>query len=454
MAMAMKTLIARLRGGLRTFVTAREGNVAIIFALASLPIVGLVGASIDYSRANSIKADLQSSLDATALMLSKSAATMTSAQLKAAAQAYFQALFNRSEAATVDLNVSYTTDNGSSVTVSGVTSVKPQFIGVVPGMQNIPINSSSTVNWGMTKLRVALVLDNTGSMADNGKMSALKTATHQLLTTLKNASTTTGDVQVAIVPFSKDVNVGAGNYTADWVDWSDWEDDNGHDTSTQTCTTTKTGKNGKTSKKCTTTTTWVPDNHNTWNGCVTDRDQDFDTLNTTPKASDKNLPDTSPSTLFPAEQYGSCPVAMLPMSYSWTALNNLVDQMQPAGNTNQMIGLAWGWQALTQGAPLFPPAVTDTTTQQVLILLTDGMNTENRWSTNQADIDARQVKTCNNIKAAGVQIYTVLVMAGNSTVLQNCASKANMYFALTTSGQIVTAFNTIGTNLAQLRVAK
>ena len=73
-------------------------------------------------------------------------------------------------------------------------------------------------------------------MADDGKMSALITATKSLLTQLKNAAVNNGDVYVSIIPFSKDVNVGASNYNATWIDWSEWDDDNGDDVSTTTCT--------------------------------------------------------------------------------------------------------------------------------------------------------------------------------------------------------------------------
>jgi Mg-chelatase subunit ChlD len=93
-------------------------------------------------------------------------------------------------------------------------------------------------------------------------------------------------------------------------------------------------------------------------------------------------------------------------------------------------------------------------TQQVIVLLTDGLNTMNRWTTNQASIDARTLAACTNIKAAGIQLYTVLVMSGNSSMLQQCASKSSMYFALTTSNQIVSTFNEIGGTLAQLRIAQ
>jgi len=68
---------------------------------------------------------------------------------------------------------------------------------------------------------------------------------------------------------------------------------------------------------------------------------------------------------------------MMGLSYDWTALKNKVDELQPNGTTNQPIGLAWAWMALTSGIPLIPPAKTNDT-QQAIILFSDGLNTENR----------------------------------------------------------------------------
>ena len=48
------------------------------------------------------------------------------------------------------------------------------------------------------KINLALVLDNTGSMASSGKMTNLKSAAHSLLGMLQTAAKTPGDVQVAI----------------------------------------------------------------------------------------------------------------------------------------------------------------------------------------------------------------------------------------------------------------
>ncbi len=216
--------------------------------------------------------------------------------------------------------------------------------------------------------------------------------------------------------------------------------------------------------RCNNTQTWVPANHNTWNGCITDRDQNYDQNVTAANPADANLPASSASTLFPAEQYGSCPVAMMGLNYNWTSMNSLVDTMQPNGNTNQPIGLVWGWQSLVGGGPLSAPAMdSNYKYQQVIILLSDGLNTQ----TAGLQSDARSTTacaetgngsgTCANIKAAGITIYTIQVNTGGdptSTLMQNCASSSDKFFLLTTASGISNVFNTIGTNLTKLRVAK
>ena len=58
---------------------AKAGNVVITFAL-TIPIIGFVGAAVDYSRANSAKASMQAALDAAAFTLSKEAQGLTTAQ--------------------------------------------------------------------------------------------------------------------------------------------------------------------------------------------------------------------------------------------------------------------------------------------------------------------------------------------------------------------------------------
>jgi Flp pilus assembly protein TadG len=457
------SLLARFCRALARFRLAERGNVAITFAFATLPIIGFIGSAIDYSRANSVKVAMQAALDSTALMVAKNAATLTHAQLQADANNYFNALFTSPGVSDITISANYTTDGGSTVVVNGSAEVPTDFLAII-GYNNLTVNGSSTTKWGSARLRVALVLDNTGSMGQDGKMTALKTATKNLLTQLKNAASVNGDVYVSIIPFSKDVNVGSSNYGQNWIDWTDWNASN------QTCSGGGWGgwgsngwgwggNNGNGGNNCSAS------NHNTWNGCVTDR-QKTQVPNTTMDydQSAENPDPSVPDSLFPAEQYDSCPVAMMGLSYNWAAMNSLVDSMQPNGNTNQPIGLVWGWQSLVGGGPLVAPLMSsDYQYQKIIILLSDGLNTQDRWYSQQSQVDNRMYQsgsgsgTCANIKAAGITIYTLQVNTGRdptSTLLQHCASSSDKFFLVTQASDISSAFQKIGTGLTKLRVAQ
>ena len=236
----------------------------------------------------------------------------------------------------------------------------------------------------MKKLNLALALDNTGSMASSNKMTELKKAAHNLLNTLKKAEKTPGDVKVSIVPFAVDVNVGTqtsarpGSLGA---------------SGRKTAPAARPTYNNKTTAS--TTRTWTPDNHNTWNGCVKDRDQNNDVMNT--------ATGDGGATNYRAHQAANCPTAMMPLSSDWTALNAKIDAMIPTGNTNVTIGMQMAWQTLTPVAPFNAPAPAPDL-DKVIILLTDGENTQNRWTSSTSSIDSRTQKVCDNAKAANIKV--------------------------------------------------
>ena len=529
-----------IRRKLSAFRVAQAGNVAITFAFAALPIVGFVGAAVDYSRANSVKAAMQTALDSTALMLSKEAASDTEEQLKANATKYFKALFTRQEAKDVDVKVTYGTTGGSNIKVEATAALDAAFVRVL-GYDTFHLGASSTAKWGITRLRVALVLDNTGSMDSSGKMTALKTATKNLIDQLHGAVTTTGDVYVSIIPFAKDVNLGNSNFAANWIYWgtvtgtpaqdptmadntswdankgtcssggwnkrtdcfanvgtcsvSGYTDQNsctssgmcsaGGYTTQSNCTSHGVCSNPSYTKKSscqshggtwtintwtsyngiwTVTGTWTPKTHNAtnWNGCVMDRGNwdDPDTVyNFDTNASPPDPVTPRWSSLYAADFSSSaCPKAVKGLTDEWDNMKTLVDSMTPNGNTNQAIGLQVGWMSLVGGGPFTVPAMDpDFKYQQVIILLTDGLNTQDRWYNTDTDIDARQQLTCDKLRTAKVDVYTIQVNTGGdptSTLLQNCASDSAKFYLLTTADQITATFETIGTNLTKLRVAQ
>jgi hypothetical protein len=309
------------------------------------------------------------------------------------------------------------------------------FMGIM-GFKTMPVGASSTVSWANTRLRVALALDVTGSMAQGGKMPAMKTAAAKLVKTLSSSAVQNEDVYISVVPFAKDVNVGTQFVGAGWLDWTDWNAAN------QTC------NNG--GNHCTTNA------KSTWNGCVTDRDEPYDTQNTAP---------TNSSTDFPTEQSGSCGPALLPLTYDFDAVNTKIDSLQPQGSTNQPIGLAWAWKTLSSGQPFAaPPKDSNFSYLTAIILLTDGLNTQQRNPTYgdgmvqfNGRIDARQKILCDNIKTDGVTVYTIQVNTdgeATSTVLPYCASSSDKFFMLTSADQIMSAFDTIGGSLQKLRISK
>jgi Flp pilus assembly protein TadG len=460
--MARSRFLDCMRKHLRELRAASGANVTMTFALATIPLIGFVGAAVDYSHANSVKAAMQAAVDATGLMLSKEVGTLTESEIQTKANAYFKALFNRPEALDAHVSINYS-PGSSQVLVSGSAQVQTSFMGIM-GFDYLSVGAQSLAKWGNTRLRVTLVLDNTGSMGNAGKMTALQTATKNLLDQLKSAVTNNGDVYVSIIPFVKDVDAGATNYLANWIYWDDaaksdpnsWDALNGKcNKSSYSNRSSCTANKGK----------WTPYNHDKWNGCVVDRgntngpnSNNYDTNVVAPDA-------TITATLFAAEQYNSCPQAVLPLSYDWTAMKNVVDNMSPNGNTNQAIGLAHGWMSLVGGGPYPTPPPEDPNYKykKVIILLTDGMNTQNRWTSNISTIDAREKITCDNVNAAGITLYAVQVNTSGdptSTLLQNCAGSPGKYpdsskfFLLTSADQIVSTFQQIGTVLSNLRIAE
>jgi Flp pilus assembly protein TadG len=432
------------------FVNHQDGNIAVIFTLALVPVIGFLGAGIDYSRVNRARTGMQDALDSAALMVAKDAGAnnLTAAQISQEAQTFFTAMFNHPEVANITITASYNSGSNPSLVVTGSGTVETNFMKLV-GTPSMGFTLSSTISWGQSRLRVALVLDNTGSMNDNGKIGALKTATASLLAQFKAAANTDGDVYVSIIPFVKDVNLGASNNAASWIDWGDWDASNG------TCSGAGHGYSGRSSSSC--SGTWTPSTHTSWNGCVVDRGGtgapdtgNYDTNVVVPTASNT-------ATLYSAEQYSACPQAALGLSYDWTGMNTLVNNMVANGNTNQALGLQLGWLSLVGGGPFTAPAMASGYSyQQVIIILTDGLNTEDRWYSNQSSIDARQQLTCNNIKAAGITLFTIQVDTGGdptSTLLQNCASDSSKFFLLTAASQILPTFNAITASISKLRIA-
>lgn len=397
----------------RHFVRDSEGAVAPVFAITLVTLVGATGAAVDYSRATAARTSMQNALDATGLMLAKEAEALSSVNLAQRANDLFKTLATDASTKTAQITTALVSPQPGTynLRLTASATIETTFTRML-GQTEMNIGASSDITWGIKKLELALVLDNTGSMAQSGKLPALKTAAHNLLNTLEQAAKKPGDIKVAIVPFDTSVNIGTGYGSQFWVDYS-----------------VKRIK---------------PE---TWNGCVIDRDKPNDTLDTTPVAGGVH-------TLYPAATCGSSLVSIQPLSENWAALHGKVDAMSAAGNTNITIGLAWGWHALTSNLPLTEAATPQPDLDKVIVLLTDGDNTQNRWTTSSSNIDARTSQICATIKAANIKLYTIRVIDGDAALLRACATKPEMYYNVQQADQLSGTFKSIAQSLATLRIAK
>ncbi|MBV8568527.1 MAG: pilus assembly protein [Methylobacteriaceae bacterium] len=149
------------------FTEDRKGNVAMIFGLSLIPMLGLVGAAVDYSRAAQVRAQLNSTADAAALAaVSKSGNPNLAPPSQAAAQKMFQSAVASMPYVTlgrVSLSSNYAASS-LSVNVSYTASVQTSLMNVF-GIPSITVSGSA----GSTRqtpvyIDFYLLLDNSPSM--------------------------------------------------------------------------------------------------------------------------------------------------------------------------------------------------------------------------------------------------------------------------------------------------
>jgi len=424
---SLRDLIGRFRKD-------QSGNILMLFGLSLVPLMGVVGVAVDYSRASNARQSLNAAIDSAALMAARDAQKLTDTQLTARINAWL------TDNLPADVKNQFTgaqvSIDRTARTVKIVANAQvPTTIARVLGTDNLAVSSSSQSTWGLNIIELALVLDNTGSMAQNGKMTALKAASLDLIQIMKDATQETDQIRISIVPFSTRVILDTSLKTAPWLRWDQ----------------TQTTCSNNWPYACTTTTITKA----AWQGCVTDRDKSFDVTDG----------DGSPnnSMMYPADfcdvYSPSAQAKVLPLTSDWSALTARVNTMQPTGATNITIGAIWGMATLSPSDPFTEakPASTPRL-KKYMILLTDGDNTKNRWDGDGSNIspavDARTTLACNNIKATGVTVYTIRVMDGNATLLRNCASDPSMYYEVTAASQLSPIFKSIAGQISQVRLTQ
>ena len=210
---AIRRLSAWAAFTIRRFGRDRRGSVATFVAISLLPIVASIGISVDGARAYLARARLSQALDAAALAGGR---VMFETTRNADIAMYFNANFPQGfMGATVagptasggNIAVDVT---GQIITVTASATLPTTFMQVV-GQTTMTVNASTTVTRANSGLEVVLVMDNTGSMNNNGKLAAMKSAAQSLVDTLYGSNDTVNNLYVGLGPFVSMVNVGSGH---------------------------------------------------------------------------------------------------------------------------------------------------------------------------------------------------------------------------------------------------
>jgi Flp pilus assembly protein TadG len=476
-------VMARLWKSLNAARRDERGAVSIIFALSFLPVLAMSAAALDYGRAVQTRTKLQGALDSAVLVAARDSANLTDAQLSQRARDFVSANLGTNDSS-ISLDTINVTRTGKVISITSQANVATAMLGVI-GINSIPVTGQAKSTWGDFNIEIALVLDNTGSMASSNKMVELKRAlcgdptcqntqpSTGFMKIMRDAAGGPDRIKVGMVPFDTTVrmplsvqNAVNTGFTASTSFFAP--------TNAGYCTSGSINDNATrisffrfaNRDKDTEAGNYIGWNFvgtgcgangdpratpSNWQGCVWDRD-----VTTNRDTTDGNIDLNDTASLHPAVNCRGNLARIRPLDDIWTntpALVSALGTMQPSGNTNVTIGAAWGQAILTRAEPFTEAAPLNTASlYRVMILLTDGDNTESKHSSNQTTMDARTRAACANAKSQGITIYSIRVIDGDAPLLRDCASTPGNYYEVSNASQLTPVFQQIAAQIGNIRI--
>lgn len=396
------------------FRTDRKGAVALIFALAAVPTIAVVGAAIDYGRALNTKTKIQLALDASALFAASSQFKTDAERIKAANDAFSANMDGSGYSANTTLNVKIV---DKAVVTSATVNVPTTFAALL-GVDGIDVNGLSEVPLpGGGKAEVVLVLDYSDSMLTNDKYITMRHAAEELIRIVPS-DFTNDEVKIGLAPFAAMVYAKLNKkFVVPSAHNRDYD--------------------GNTS-------------NNSWLGCTQDRRYPHNLEASKPKNNDDRTKwgEGKPGDWYDLSIYpGACDIyeannlQVLPLTNNFNKVKNRLADMAPALQTHIALGLEFGWHVISPAAP-YKQGVSYRTKDvvKVIVLLTDGVQTSRAWGPSDAHSAGQGEDNledmCSDIKDEGVLLFTVafdLNSADTNARLSSCASN-DKYFHVAQQG--------------------
>jgi Flp pilus assembly protein TadG len=516
---------------MRRFAADESGIFIILFAISFAAMALAAAIAIDFARVSLERTEMQRALDAAALAAAHRLGMPDQEQSgPAAAMAFYKANVPAGSPLVIE-DLKFNAEAGEVVISSG-GSIATSFLSAF-GIKSIGVGAGARVVRDGT-VEVALVLDNSGSMAGRW-IDDLKDAARNFVNVVYAGAAANDKVRVGVVPFAGSVNVGAQHRDSGWID-SDGLSPVHHENFAE-----------PRSRLALFDQLGTP-----WRGCVEARPAPYDvtdapgssanpaTLFVPMLAPDEPDSGNADGATYPNNYLndfgGSCPVpeqicvkknksgacteygpapltptiaqarmckyegvsppSGLGPNYNCTSAPLLdlttykedvvsaINGMVANGFTNIGEGLMWGWRLLSPGAPFTQGrSWNDLHNQKVIVLMTDGENTYTRYANNHnwtfygafgyaakgrlgatnsasAVVNQMNAKTraaCTNAKANGIIVYTIAFRLESNVstraLLAECATDTSKAFTASDGAALYNAFQAIGREISNLRVA-
>lgn len=442
----------------KSFLSNKRASFGVTFACFLLLILGAVGMSIDVSQLVGTKTKAQNALDAAILFAGAHYDQNGTPPLADDVEDFFTSNYPGPVDA-FDFDSS-----GTDWSATAELTAETFFYGqIFPGTFELEV--SATIRPAEKQhIEIALVLDNTGSMASDSlgnsptgsppslpagvksKMEELKDVSHDFVGRLIAAASGRSTIKIALVPFDNHVNVGKDSAM------KPWQDDP------------------------------LVVGHSSWGGCIGARPPGFE------------VTVSSTTTKFPLINPTTCPPPVTKLGSTETQLTNGINAMTPSGGETYVgEGVMWGWRMVDGSAPFtgakaFNSLPATTIHKKFLIVLTDGANSmgpdddygdkyhskangtavQNDGTVTWGVGDDTTRRACEGAQGAGITVYTIVFGAGfndhvlpsgavveNTTIqlMEKCAGDSSRAFLASDGAALDSAFDQILEDIEMLHLS-
>jgi Flp pilus assembly protein TadG len=408
------------------------GSVAMTFALCIVILVMCIGCAVDIGRAMHANTKMANAVDGATVAAAKALkdGTMSMADIRKLAKDYYDANMAGSGNYAVVSDFNVDVDQAQSKVRVTLKSAYPTAFARVGGINTISLPQSSTAVFAVRDIEVGLALDVTGSMGNSvggkRKIDILKGAVEKFAVLMLPDTPVYGQkVRIGLAPYSAAVNL--GSYA-------------------------KAASNNRSS-----------------DGCVTERQNASNSDNVAAPgqyfrvAADNNRDIDATEGNVGNVAY-ECPKAVLkPLTENRADIVSTVKSYKEGGWTGGHFGAQWAWNIISEdwgtvftgtSKPDSYNKVKDKKLVKAVILMTDGVfNT----AYNNGESAQQALKLCDNMKAKGVQVFSIAfnAPAGAKKTLEACASPGSDYYAdASDEDDLNTAFAAFASKIKALRISE